>query len=719
MKPQQGRTARYILWALGFPLALWLAAALADAFSGGASLSRVLARFSVCMNAPFSVRWTKDTGRFLLLAGLLYPAGAVAVESGRGNRRPGEEYGSARWGDPRTIGKKYRDRRHREKNILLTQHVALGLDGRITKRNTHQLVVGGSGAGKTRYFCLPNVMNACCSYIITDCKGEILRAVGGLLEKQGIPFTVLDLVNMRGHYNPFAYLRRDSDALRLVTNLVANTTPKDAKNSDPFWDRAETALLQALILYLKHRAPVCEQNFTMVMEMINAAEVREGDPNFKSALDLLFDELESEDPQSIALKQYKVFKQAQDKTAKSILIGAAVRLAAFNLPELARVTDSDEMYIGRLGEEKRAIFCVIPDNDTSLNFLVSMLYTQAFQELYYIADQKYGGPLPVHVQCIQDEWANTPQPDNYLQILRTARSRNIGCSVVVQGLSAIKAMYKESWEEVVGNCDSFLFLGGNDQESLSYISKMTGKATIDTITRGETKGRGGSSSRNFQNTGRELVTPEELRMVDRDALLLIRGECPVMDRKYDLNRHPNIRYTEMGGAPPYKVPEDYCVLSAGIPAEDVQEEWKKGTPLAPELLSAFEVLHSKEELEEKKIERKKNKPDAAALRDAKRGHKARIGYARIVLVCLLGALLAVPAFAEGGASGPLDTINNLSDLVFQCVRAVGVIVAGYGIVQIGLAVQSHDSSQRANGFLAFFGGLLIMFAKEILDFITV
>lgn len=605
MKPQQGRTARYILWALGFPLALWLAAALADAFSGGASLSRVLARFSVCMNAPFSVRWTKDTGRFLLLAGLLYPAGAVAVESGRGNRRPGEEYGSARWGDPRTIGKKYRDRRHREKNILLTQHVALGLDGRITKRNTHQLIVGGSGAGKTRYFCLPNVMNTCCSYIITDCKGEILRAVGGLFEKQGIPFTVLDLVNMRGHYNPFAYLRRDSDALRLVTNLVANTTPKDAKNSDPFWDRAETALLQALILYLKHRAPVCEQNFTMVMEMINAAEVREGDPNFKSALDLLFDELESEDPQSIALKQYKVFKQAQDKTAKSILIGAAVRLAAFNLPELARVTDSDEMYIGRLGEEKRAIFCVISDNDTSLNFLVSMLYTQAFQELYYIADQKYGGPLPVHVQCIQDEWANTPQPDNYLQILRTARSRNIGCSVVVQGLSAIKAMYKESWEEVVGNCDSFLFLGGNDQESLSYISKMTGKATIDTITRGETKGRGGSSSRNFQNTGRELVTPEELRMVDRDALLLIRGECPVMDRKYDLNRHPNIRYTEMGGAPPYKVPEDYCALSASIPAEDVQEEWKKGTPLAPELLSAFEVLHSKEELEEKKIERKK------------------------------------------------------------------------------------------------------------------
>lgn len=230
---------------------------------------------------------------------------------------------------------------------------------------------------------------------------------------------------------------------------------------------------------------------------------------------------------------------------------------------------------------------------------------QAFQELYYIADQKYGGPLPVHVQCIQDEWANTPQPDNYLQILRTARSRNIGCSVVVQGLSAIKAMYKESWEEVVGNCDSFLFLGGNDQESLSYISKMTGKATIDTITRGETKGRGGSSSRNFQNTGRELVTPEELRMVDRDALLLIRGECPVLDRKYDLNRHPNIRYTEMGGAPPYKVPEDYCVLSAGISAEDVQEEWKKGTPLAPELLSAFEVLHSKEELEEKRIERKK------------------------------------------------------------------------------------------------------------------
>ena len=341
----------------------------------GMKITALLDALNSALAEPFALAWVSNSPRFLLVFTVIYAVVIIVAVTDQKNTRPGAEHGSAAWDDVFRLNKFYMDKRG--PNLLLTQHFYIGIDGYKHKHNTNILIVGGSGAGKTRYFCLPNVMNACCSYIITDCKGEILRAVGGLFEKQGIPFTVLDLVNMRGHYNPFAYLRRDSDALRLVTNLVANTTPKDAKNSDPFWDRAETALLQALILYLKHRAPVCEQNFTMVMEMINAAEVREGDPNFKSALDLLFDELESEDPQSIALKQYKVFKQAQDKTAKSILIGAAVRLAAFNLPELARVTDSDEMYIGRLGEEKRAIFCVIPDNDTSLNFLVSMLYTCA------------------------------------------------------------------------------------------------------------------------------------------------------------------------------------------------------------------------------------------------------------------------------------------------------------------------------------------------------
>lgn len=602
----QNKTAQYILWVLAFPFVLWAAAVLAYAFTEKTSLSDFINIITACLSAPLSFHWTENTGRFLLFATLLYPAGIAAYYAGQGNRRPGEEHGSARWGSARALDRKYRDRKHPENNIILTRQVQLGLDGRVTRRNAHQLVVGGSGAGKTRFFCLPNCLTfaLACSQIICDPKGEILRSIGGLLEANRIPFTVLDLVNMRGHYNPFTYLRKDSDVLKLVTNLIANTTPKGSKSNDPFWDRAETALLEALILFLLHEAPPNEQNFTMVMELINAAEVREEDESYKSALDLLFEELEERDPQSIALKQYKVFKQAAGKTAKSILLSTAVRLSSFSLPELARITDYDEMHIGKLGEEKRTIFCVIPDNDASFNFLVGMLFTQAFQELYFMADHKYGGALPVHVQCVQEEWVNVAQPDNYLQILRTARSRNIGCSIVVQGLSAIKAMYKDSWEEIIGNCDAFLFLGGNDQESLTYISKMTGKATIDTRTRGVTKGRNGSSNQNFQNAGRELAMPEELRMMDtQDAILLLRGEYPVLDKKYDLMQHPYIKFTEMGGAPPYKPPEDYCALAVSISTEDINELWD--AEVLPTLKgTAAEILVSQIETEDLSNEEK-------------------------------------------------------------------------------------------------------------------
>ena len=555
MKPNRSFRSAAPMWAALVIPVLWLAALLATGYEDGMTIFDLMGRFSSLLERPFAIRWTAHTLKFMVIALCCYGMGIGLYYSSRENRRPGEEYGSAKWGDPKALCQKYKDPGNPNGNVILTMRVCIGMDGHKHRRNLNILVVGGSGSGKTRFFCLPGVLSANCSFLITDPKGEILRTTGHLLIEQGYDVKVFNLIDpsQSDCYNPFRYLRDEKDVLKLIDNLIKNTTPRNASSNDPFWEKAEIALDSALMLYLMSEAPPEEQNFETMLFMMEYAEVREEDEGYRSPLDLLFQALEEEQPNHVAVKQYKVFKQAAGKTAKSILISAAVRLAAFNIPQYAAMTARDDMDFGSLGERKRAIFCVIPINDASMNYLIGMLYTQCFQELYYRADEKYNGRLPVPVRVIQDEWANVAQPDSYPKILATCRSYNIGLNIIVQNIQNIKALYEKEWEGIIGNCDTLLFLGGgNEPTSLEFMSKLLGKETLDTRTRGQTKGRNGSSSTNYQQAGRELMMIDEIRMMDTDdAILLIRGEKPVLDQKYDITRHPNFKKSAAGGAKPY------------------------------------------------------------------------------------------------------------------------------------------------------------------------
>ena len=542
-----------MIWLAGLPVIWWVAILLADAIQPGRNLFELMEVLTEKLNHPFQFHYTEYTIKSMLVCTLLYAAGIGIFYSSQKNYRRGEEHGSARWGDARQICKKYSKKPYSQ-NILLTQNFRISLDTHKHRRCLNILVVGGSGAGKSRGFALPNIMQCCCSMVITDPKAELLRKTGGLLEKQGYEVRVFDLINPDTSfcYNPFEYVHDDKDVLRLISNLIQNTTPKGSQSSDPFWEKSETALLQALMLYLLHEAPPEEQNFAMIMEMLGSAQVKEEDEDYESPLDILFDRLEMRDPDSIAVKQYHIYKQAAGKTAKSILISVGVRLAAFNLPQIAKLTNTDELDLSNMGERKVALFCCIPDADTSLNYLVGMIYSQLFQTLYYMADRVHGGALPVPVNCIMDEFPNVSLPNEFEKILATCRSRSIYCSIIIQNMSQLKALFKDSWESLVGNCDEFLYLGGNEKETHKYVSELLGKETIDTNTYGQTKGKSGSYSTNFQQSGRELLQPDEVRMLDnQNALLFIRGERPILDAKYALMKHPNIRYTEDGGAGPF------------------------------------------------------------------------------------------------------------------------------------------------------------------------
>lgn len=542
-----------MIWLAGLPVIWWVAILLADAIQPGRNLFELMEVLTEKLNHPFQFHYTEYTIKSMLVCTLLYAAGIGIFYSSQKNYRRGEEHGSARWGDARQICKKYSQKPYSQ-NILLTQNFRISLDTHKHRRCLNILVVGGSGAGKSRGFALPNIMQCCCSMVITDPKAELLRKTGGLLEKKGYEVRVFDLINPDTSfcYNPFEYVHDDKDVLRLISNLIQNTTPKGSQSSDPFWEKSETALLQALMLYLLHEAPPEEQNFAMIMEMLGSAQVKEEDEDYESPLDILFDRLEMRDPDSIAVKQYHIYKQAAGKTAKSILISVGVRLAAFNLSQIAKLTNTDELDLSSMGERKVALFCCIPDADTSLNYLVGMIYSQLFQTLYYMADRVHGGALPVPVNCIMDEFPNVSLPNEFEKILATCRSRSIYCSIIIQNMSQLKALFKDSWESLVGNCDEFLYLGGNEKETHKYVSELLGKETIDTNTYGQTKGKSGSYSTNFQQSGRELLQPDEVRMLDnQNALLFIRGERPILDAKYDLMKHPNIRYTEDGGAGPF------------------------------------------------------------------------------------------------------------------------------------------------------------------------
>lgn len=523
----------------------------------GMNLSGLLNACNEMLAEPLPFEWSNQTPRFLLIFTGLYAVIVLAASSEHRNTRPGEEHGSARWGNAKELNRRYRDTQG--PNLLMTRNIRIGVDGYKHKHNTNVLVVGGSGTGKTRTYAVPNVLEAGCSMVITDPKGEILRKTGGFLKRAGYEVRVFDLLNPDASfcYNPFRYVRDDKEVLQLITNLIQNTTPPHAQNSDPFWEKSETALLQALMLYLLHEAPPEEQNFGMVMELLGSAQVKEKDENFESPLDILFERLAMRDPESIAVKQYGIYKQAAGKTAKSILVSVGVRLAAFNLPQIARLTMTDELHLDDLGERRVALFCCIPDSDKSLNYLVGMVYTQLIQTLFYQADRVHRGRLPVPVHCLMDEFPNISLPkDSFQSALATMRSRGIFCSIIVQNIAQLKSMYKDSWESLVGLCDEFLYLGGNEQGTHKYVSELIGKETVETTSRSLSRGRSGSSSTSHQQTARDLMTPDEVRLLSNDkALLFVRGERPVMDWKYNLLRHPNIRFTEDGGAPPY----DYTV----------------------------------------------------------------------------------------------------------------------------------------------------------------
>ena len=541
----------YIIFALLTIPIIWIALLVAPYMDHG--LIQALPSLGEALNNPFSLHWCTHSIKTIILFIIIYSIGISIYLSTARNYRHSEEYGSAKWASPKTVCKKYADKNYFG-NKVFTQNVRIGLDGKKHRRNLNTLVIGGSGAGKTRFYAKPNILQCNTSYVVLDPKGEIIRSVGHLLEDEGYVIKVIDLIDMKNSlgYNPFHYIQSDKDVLKLITNLIRNTTPKGSSTNDPFWEKSETALLEALMLYLYHYAPEDEQNFTMIMEMLNYAEVKEDEEDYESPLDELFKRLEITDPTSLALKQYKIYKQAAGKTAKSILISVGVRLAAFNLEEMASLTKYDEMELDQIGEKKTALFAIIPDNDSTFNFLIGMLYTQLIQMIYYQADYIHDGELPVPVHFLMDEFANVALPDEFDKLLATMRSRQIFVSIIIQNLAQIKALFKDSWESIVGNCDELYYLGGNEQSTHKFISEYLGKETLDTNTYGKSSGRSGNYSTNYQQTGRELLTADEVRLLDNNyGLLFIKGERPIRDKKYDLLKHPRINQTLDGGREPF------------------------------------------------------------------------------------------------------------------------------------------------------------------------
>ena len=590
---------------LGILPVLWLSLLAAPHLKGG--LSGILAGLSTALEHPAQITWVEQSPKTAVCFLGVYLMGIGIYLSTRRNYRKGEEHGSAKWGSVRAVDRRYADRQ-REKNRIMTRHISISYNSYRHKRNLLTMVVGGSGSGKTRYYCLPNLMQANTSFVVLDPKGENTRATGNLMKAKGYEIRVLDLINMeRSHcYNPFRYLRTDQDVQRLVTNLFKATTPKGSQSNDPFWDTAASMLLSALIFYLWYEAPPREQNFPMVMEMLRAGEVREDDDSYQSPLDELFSRLEMREPEHIAVKYYKDYHSGSAKTLKSIQITLAARLEKFNIPSVAGLTATDELDLQLLGEKKMVLYAIIPDNDTSYNFLVSILYTQLFQQLFYRADYVYGGRLKVPVHFLMDEFCNVSLPDDYTKILSVMRSRDVSVSMLIQNVSALKALFEKDWESVIGCCDEFLYLGSNETAAHKLISEsFLGKQTIDMNTYGKSTGHSGSYSTNYQITGRELMTQDELRMLDnRYALLFIRGERPVMDLKYDILKHPNVDLTTNGKGKPYRHGEveraSASITFDGWLLDAAEPDMDEGEAGQYELLSEEELELLREKTEEEK-----------------------------------------------------------------------------------------------------------------------
>lgn len=570
---KDNKISRKIIIILGIIIVIWFALLIAPVINNG--LLVIIKEFPNIMSNPLKINLCNNSLKSIFICLIIYFFSICVYLSTRKNYRKGEEYGSAKWAYPKEINKKYKQNPN-SANKLLTQNVSIGYNAKKHRRNLNTLVCGGSGAGKTRFFCKPNIMQCNTSFVVLDPKGEILRDTGYLLERNGYEVKVLDLINMwKSHcYNPFIYLKNDNDVQKLVTNLFKSTTPKGSQSNDPFWDTAASMLLLALIFYLKYEAPEDEQNFTMVMEMLRAGQIEDEDSPIPSTLDILFNNLELKNPNHIAVKYYKDYHSGSAKTLKSIQITLASRLEKFNLESLASLTQTDELELDMIGEKKVALFALIPDNDTSFNFLVSILYTQLFQQLFYIADHKYNGSLPVPVHFVMDEFANVSLPDDFDKILSVMRSRGVSVSIILQNLAQLKALFEKQWESIIGNCDEFLYLGGNEQSTHKYVSELMGKESIDTNTFGKSRGRNGNYSTNYQQAGRELMTQDEVRMLDNKyAILFIRGERPVCDYKYDILKHPNVKYTTDGLEKNYihgATPNAIATINFDLVKEDIK-----------------------------------------------------------------------------------------------------------------------------------------------------
>jgi type IV secretion system protein VirD4 len=604
---RQGKLSKtsLILYACGLVPTVWFALLIAPTLSGG--LPEIIKNLGTAFENPFQIIWCENSIKAVLIFVLAYILGIGIYLSTSKNYRRREEHGSAKWGDSGAVCKKYKAKEFAD-NKILTQNICISYNSRRHRRNLNTIVVGGSGSGKTRFYAKPNIMQANTSFVILDPKGEILRDTGYLLKKKGYDVKVIDLINMeKSHcYNPFVYLHDDNDVQKLVTNIFKNTTPKGSQTQDPFWDQAAMMLLLALMFYLHYEAPKDEQNFPMVMEMIRYGEVREEDDSYQSPLDELFDRLERKDENHIAVKYYRSYRSGSAKTLKSIQITLMSRLEKFNLTSLAGITQADELELETIGEKKTAVFAVIPDNDSSFNFIIGMLYTQLFQQLYHSADFRHGGRLPVHVHFVMDEFANVALPDEFDKLLSTMRSREISVSIILQNLAQLKALFEKQWESIVGNCDEFLYLGGNEQSTHKYVSEMLGKETIDTNTYGKSTGRSGNYSTNYQITGRELLTPDEVRMLDnRYAILFIRGERPMIDEKYNILNHPNVALTADGNKKPF-VHGEVTYSIARITASKLPEGFKEQQPKFP-AKAEFE-LWNEEDFEEHFIKNGGNNP---------------------------------------------------------------------------------------------------------------
>jgi len=542
---KQTQSTLAVLFFVGFLFVAWFSVILAQEYTTPFDMNAYMISVRLAIRSPWALRWCAQTPKVLGVMTFVYGIVVLMYFSEPHNYRFGREHGSATWASTQQINKVFKGKAE-EGNFIISNNVRLGMNMYRHMRNLNILVIGGSGAGKTRYFSIPNLLQGLGSVIVTDPKGEILRSIGWFLKKIGYSVRVFNLVDMTRSdgFNPFPYLNDEKDVLKLVSNLIRNTTPKEARSNDPFWEKAETALLCSIMMYLQEVAPIDEQNFGTVMKLLGNARATE-DQGDESVLDILFKDLEAQHPLSVAVSQYKEFKHAGGKTAQSILISAAVRLTAFTIPQIQAITNRDDMHVEDLATKKVAIFCVIPDDDKTYNFLVGMFYTTVIQALYNLSYKKYqSGKLPQHVRMVMDEFANVALPEDFLSVLSTMRSRNMSASIIIQNMAQIKELFKEGWENLVGNCDTLIYLGGNEKSTHQYLSETLGKETIDKKTTGRSRGGHGSSSENKDTMARELMTPDEVRRLSRThSIAVLSGVDPVCDSKYMLEKHPNYKYT--------------------------------------------------------------------------------------------------------------------------------------------------------------------------------